>query len=318
MTNKTIYNNKANKYNSPPQKIRIKFITDNKKAQQHKRYYCQPSSGKNILYSFYNLKKTEDEEKNKDINQKNLNINNLIGFNLRQFLSKYKFNDYELNNLDYSEAIIIDKRSCWDYYLSLIKTKHPITFGFCPIKDYNTFPIKSCICFLSLGIYYTSNFVFFNEETIHDIYVEEGRYDIIYFIPNIGISFAVSHFFTIIIKYIFLSERIIKDFKMIRKYSVARDLYYDIPNIFVKKYVIFFIFGITLDIAFWFFLSNFGAVYQNTQKILFQNTLISVGISFIYPFFINILPCIFRICSLSDKEKKSRCKYIFSQFLQLL
>ena len=220
--------------------------------------------------------------------------------------------------MNYSEAILIDKRSCCDYYLSLIKTKHPLIFGFCPIKDYNTFPIKSCICFLSLGIYYTSNFVFFNEETIHDIYLEEGKYDILYFLPNIGISFAISHFFTIIIKYIFLSERIIQEFKMIRQYSEARDIYYGIPNNKIKKYIIFYIFGITLDIAFWFFLSNFGAVYQNTQKILFQNTLISVGISFIYPFFINILPCIFRICSLSDKEKKSRCKYNFSQFLQLL
>ena len=136
--------------------------------------------------------------------------------------------------------------------------------------------------------------------------------------PNIGISFAVSHFFTIIIKYIFLSERNIKEFKMTRKFREACDIYYNISNVFVKKYVFFFLFGITLDITFWFFLSNFGAIYQNTQKILFQNTLISFAVSFIYPFFINILPCIFRICSLSDKERKSICIYNFSKFLQLL
>ena len=220
--------------------------------------------------------------------------------------------------MDYSEAILIDKRSFCAYYKSLLKTKHPLIFGFCPINDYNTLPIRSCIIFLSFGIYYITNFIFFDEDTIHDLYEKGGKYKILYFIPNIGISFAASHFFTIIIKYIFLSERNIKEFKMIRKYSIARDMYYDIPNIFVKKYIFFFLFGIILDVAFWFFLSTFGAVYQNTQMILFKNTMLSLGISFIYPLFINILPCIFRLCSLSNKEKKSKCKYNFSKCLQLL
>ena len=105
---------------------------------------------------------------------------------------------------------------------------------------------------------------------------------------------------------------------MIRKYNEARDIYYNISNTFVKRYVLFFLLGITLDVSFWFFISNFGAVFQNTQIILFKNTLISLGISFIYPFFINIFPCIFRIWALSNKEKQSRCKYNFSKFLQLL
>ena len=237
---------------------------------------------------------------------------------LINFLSKYKFNDYELNNLDYSEAILIDKRAFCKYYKSLLKTKHPFIFGFCPIKDNNTLPIRSCIFFLSLGIYYTTNFVFFNEETIHDIYIEEGKYDILYFIPNIGISFAVSHFFTIIIKYIFLSEKIIKKFKLIRKYSKARDMYYNLSSTIARKYVCFFILIIILNNIFWFFVSIFGAVFKNSQIVLLKNTLISFGFSFIYPFLINLLPCIFRFKSLSNKKKDSKCIYNLSRFLQLL
>ena len=57
----------------------------------------------------------------------------------------YNFNDYELNNLSYSDAIKYDHRTCFQYYICLIKMKQPIIFGFCPFKDYNTIIIKSCI-----------------------------------------------------------------------------------------------------------------------------------------------------------------------------
>ena len=67
-------------------------------------------------------------------------------------------------------------------------------------------------------------------------------------------------------------------------------------------------------IFFWMLLSSFGAVYQNTQFIVFENTLISFGISFIYPFFYNIFPCFFRMCGLNSK---SECLYNFSKALQI-
>ena len=76
--------------------------------------------------------------------------------------------------------------------------------------------------------------------------------------------------------------------------------------------------GLIFLVVFWLFLSAFGAVYQNTQIILAENTIFSFAISFIYPFFINIIPCIFRIYSLSDKKKNSTFLYKLSKFLQLL
>ena len=58
---------------------------------------------------------------------------------------KIEYNIFELNTMDYKEAIINDKRTCGEYYISLLKLKHPILFSFCPIKDYNTMIIKLCI-----------------------------------------------------------------------------------------------------------------------------------------------------------------------------
>jgi len=228
------------------------------------------------------------------------------------------FNDYELNSMDYKDAIKYDKRSFCEYYISLLKRKHPLLFGFCPFKDYNSIIIKSCIFFLSFGIYYTINFVFFNENMIHKIYEDGGKYNILYFLPIICISFAISHILTIIIKFLFLSERNLYEIKKQITYSMACNLQDKVERNLIIKYIIFFIMGIIFLSIFWLFLSSFGAVFQNTQIILVKNTLISFGISLVYPFFINIIPGIFRICSLADKKNNSICIYKISQFLQIM
>ena len=39
---------------------------------------------------------------------------------------KLVFNIFELNSFSYNEAIIHDKRTCCEYYISLLKIKHPL------------------------------------------------------------------------------------------------------------------------------------------------------------------------------------------------
>ena len=62
----------------------------------------------------------------------------------------------------------------------------------------------------------------------------------------------------------------------------------------------------------------FGAIYRNTQFHLLKDTLVSVGLSLLYPFGIYLIPGFFRIPSLSDPEKKKECLYKFSRILQIL
>ena len=50
---------------------------------------------------------------------------------------------------------------------------------------------------------------------------------------------------------------------------------------------------------------------------LLKDTLISIGLSLVFPFVIYLLPGIFRIPSLSIKNKKRECLYNFSKILQL-
>ena len=292
-----------------------------------KRYHRQPRSNLNILpgmqYKEIIIKTDDDKKNTKSINK--ISKSNTINI-IRKSKEKieknetmnYNFNDYELNVMKYEDALRYDKRTCSKYYFCLIKMKHPIFFGLCPFKDYNTIIIKSCIFFLSFAIYYAINFVFFSEDTIHKIYEDGGKYDIIYFIPQISISFAISHIITVLIKFIFLSERNLASINIQNTGNKAYDVAEKEKRSLVIKYTFFFILGIIFLGVFWLFLSAFGAVYQNTQIIVFENTLISFAISLVYPFFINIITCIFRICSLSSKNQGLGFFYFISKFFQLI
>ena len=61
----------------------------------------------------------------------NNNIENKIPINIKLI----KFNNFELNTLEYQTAINYDKRTFFEYYIALIRIKHPLFFAFCPIKD---------------------------------------------------------------------------------------------------------------------------------------------------------------------------------------
>ena len=75
-------------------------------------------------------------------------------------------------------------------------------------------------------------------------------------------------------------------------------------------------------LIFWYYLSMFCAIYNNTQIHLIKDTLISFELSLLYPLGIYLLPGIFRISALSNrnkKNKKNKAKkflFNFSKFLQ--
>ena len=228
------------------------------------------------------------------------------------------FNDYELNFLTYKEALKFDKRKLNQFYISLIKAKHPLIFSFVPVKDYNLMIIKLCLFCLSFSIFYVVNSLFFDESTIHDIYENNGVYNFIYFLPEILCSFFISYIISILIKYFFLSERNIIIIKKEQNVNIAKKLVSKIKRDIIIKYIIFFATGNILLLIFWYYLSSFGAVYQNTQIILIKNTLFSFLLSLIYPFIISIVPAILRKIALSDRKKKKEFIFRISLFLQYI
>ena len=227
-------------------------------------------------------------------------------------------NTAELNNLEYEKAILLDKRTYLQYYFSLLKKKHLILFTFLPTNDYNVMSLKISLFLVSFSLYLNINAFFFNDDTMHKIYEESGVFNFLAQIPQILYSSIISSFINMILKALSLSEKDIlkiKDEKgMISTVKKSKK----IEKCIRIKFVFFFLISLILMSFFWYFISCFCAVYNNTQSILFKDTLISFAISMIYPIGINLIPGIFRIPSLRAKKKDKQCMYSFSKIIALI
>ena len=213
---------------------------------------------------------------------------NLISRNTKNVNKKLLFNDYELNTMNYKDALKLDKRTFKKYYISLIKTKHPIFFSFCPIKDYNSKIIKIDLFFLSFSIYYFINYFFFDEKVIHNIYKGKGLYNFIKLIPFILYSFIISNILIIFIKFFSLSERDICKIKNIST-NKSNEIIDKVKRCIIIKYICFYMLCLLFLFLFWYILSSFGAVYQHTQVYLIKNALISFSFSLVFPFIFNLI-----------------------------
>ena len=260
----------------------------------------------------------ENPDKN---NNNNKLISKLIPKSLKKKLKKIrryeemmKLKDSEINNLEYKEALKLDQRTFCQYYFSLIKTKHLIAFTFFPIKDYNSRFIKISMFIFSFSIYFTVNALFFSDSTMHQIYEDSGDFNFIYQIPQILYSSLISGFLDAIIRALALMEKnvlIIKHEKNKNKLEGLAKIM--LRNIFYKS-IFFYLISFIILLICWYYLSCFCCIYKNTQLHLIKDTLISFSLSLIYPFGIYLIPGIFRLSSIKNKDRETM--YKFSKFIQ--
>ena len=234
----------------------------------------------------------------------------------RQQIIDIIYTDYELNFLSYKEALGADKRKFKQYYISLIRAKHPIIFSFIPNKDYNSMIIKVDLFLIGFGLIYAMNALFFNESAIHQIYQDKGAYNFGYFLPKSLLSFLIAHIFITGLKFIFLSERNILGLKRQSTTNKAADQVDNVKRCLIIKYIVFYIAGVLFLVLFWYYLSSFGAVYQNSQTFLIINAFLSSFFSLIYPFFINLIPSIIRTYSLNNNNRE--CLYKANKYIQII
>ena len=324
--------NKKKKKNGPPKKRR-----ENKKVKKQdllnstdkvvNTHSLSPSNkkrdnNKNININIFPI---SDMSKNKtkfilipNEGQKsldNININNKNDSNL---INYENLNDEELNSLEYPIAVIIDKRSYFQYYWSLLKKKQLILFTILPANDYNLYTLKISLFLLSFSLYLTINGFFFSDSTMHNITKNNGKVKIIEQIAQILLSSIISVIINMILKMLSLSEKNILKIKKEENLVKAKNEAKKIKKCIIAKFVTFFIISFLFLVFFWYFISCFCAVYINTQFILFKDTIISFGLSMIYPFGLNLLPGIFRIPALRDKNQNSKCLYKMSGFIALI
>ena len=227
-------------------------------------------------------------------------------------------NDYELNSLQYKEALEKDKRSYCEYYLSVLKTNHLFIFTFIRKNDYNSKIIKIFLFFFCIILFYVVNAIFFSDSKIHQIFEDGGNFNIIYQIPQIIYSSLITTIVNIIIKALSLSERNILEIKQEKNIINLPKKSDEIIKKLYLKFKLFFIISFLFLLFFWYYISCFCAVYKNTQLHLIKDTLISLGLSLIYPFFIYLLPGILRIQALRASKKNNEGIYNISKIIQMI
>ena len=153
---------------------------------------------------------------------------------------------------------------------------------------------------------------------MHKIYEEEGNFNFLYQLPQIIYSTLISLALNTLIQMLALSEDNILEFKKNKSTKNLNKRLDKLNNLLRIKFILYFIICIILLIFFWYYLSMFCAIYRNTQSHLIKDSLISFGLSTIYPFGIYLLPGIFRIYALSDTKNKRNYIYRISLLLQML
>ena len=224
--------------------------------------------------------------------------------------------DFELNSLDYEEAFKLDHRNYFQYYFSLLKNSHPIIFSFGCENDYNSKIIKIFLFFFSLCLDLAVNALFFNDDTMHKIYEDKGKFNFLYQIPQILYSTLISRFIDSIIRnFALIKDNVVE----LKKEKDKKDLaikYKKFLRILKIKFILFFILAFIFIILLAYYITCFCGIYVNTQMHLIKDSLISLIISLLIPFGFCLIPAIFRISSLRVENPTRKVLYKLSIIIE--
>ena len=251
---------------------------------------------RNRTYSEKKVKKTNETNlfKNNKTKKTQINTDTII------------FNEFEMNIFNYEKAKKYDKRNCLKYYWSILKSNHLILFIILPIEDYNLQTIKISLLLISFSLYFTTHGFFFDDNSMHKLYLELGEYKFINQLPKIVYSSLISSLVNFLLKSISLSGKNILLLKRQPDKELALIKSAQVEKCEKIKLFLFYLIGFIFLIFFWYFLGCFCAVYINTQIILLQDTIISFITSLIYPFGYYLIPAILRIRALKSDKKMNR------------
>ena len=229
-----------------------------------------------------------------------------------------QLDNFELNNLEYEEASELDKRSFCKTYLSVLMREHLILFTFFSCNDYNIFYIKIERFFISVCTDMSMNGLFFIHESMHRKYAENEDFTFIQKLPQLLFTLIVSHAIEVLLCFFSMTDTAFYEIKSLPKTKENQEKIVNIIQCVKNKLIGFYIFTILLFLFYWYFISAFCAVYQNTQIIFLRDSAISFLISCIDPFIIYAFTCLLRMISLSTLcKKKLGCVYKLSDIIPI-
>jgi len=149
-------------------------------------------------------------------------------------------------------------------------------------------------------------------------YEDKGKFNFLYQIPQILYSTIISKFIDSFIRNFALTQDNIVKLKLEkekeRKY--LKQKHKKLLQVLKCKFILFFISTFIVLIFLWYYITCFCGIYINTQIHLIKDSVISLITSLLIPFWIFIIPGIFRIAALRAEKPNRKFLYNFSSFLE--
>ena len=274
----------------------------------------------NIVYNNFGIPSLNFKKNYNDKDKNNILVNTNFKLNESQrthnpFMDnkskeeKTKLDNFELNELEYYEAIELDKRKFYQIYWAILMREHIILFTFFSRNDYNIVYIKFARFIFLVCTDMALNVFFFSDDSMHKIYLNYGKYNFIQQIPQIIYSTAVSQLLEVFLCYLSLTDKHIYQIKNLNLKGNSSAIF-KVLRCIKLKLIGFYVFTFILFVFFWYFISAFCSVYHNTQIIFIKDSVSSFLTGLIYPFILYLFPSVLRILSLKDNEKK-RLKWMY-------
>ena len=200
----------------------------------------------------------------------------------RELKDKKFFDDYELNHLDYFDALESDKRNYCQIYCSLLKRNQIIMHTFISCNDYNLLNVKFPKFIFIIASIMAMNAFLFADKSFHKLFISGVHYFFKYQILQIAISVAINYIVDIILCFLTMSDKFIYEIKSFDKKGFNGNKIFNILKCIKIKILIFYITTFVIIIFYWYFISAFCAVYPNTQKIYLIDCLLSFLIFLVF------------------------------------
>ena len=271
-----------------------------KKYSANKSYLSKGNKSSNSK-ALINIETTGNK---KEENIKDLNEQDLIR------LSK---TDEDLQEMDYEQAIIQDKRSYLRMYWAFLVDTQIILGTFCTENYLNLMVIKLSFFVCTFQISFFLNAFFYVDEYISDAYHNDGALDFISGLPKAIYSLIATVITTNLLK--MLSNSKSELMKLIRE-KRKNNNYISLINIKLeklkKKLIVYFIFVFLLGLFFLYYVSSFCAVYRYSQKYWFIGCLESFGMDSLVAIIVCIFLSFFRYIAIKNHLK---CFYVLANII---
>ena len=225
---------------------------------------------------------------------------------------KETLSNYELNNLEYAEALELDKRNFLKIYWYLLKREHIALFTFINWNDFNLFCIKLSKLFLAICSDMAFNVFFFSDESMHKTYETGGEHDWLGHLAQIVIATIISQILQVFVNFLTMTDIHYYELKALkRENKINSKEAVSVIKCIKIKIIAYIISTFLIFLFFWYASSAFCAVYPNTQRIFIVDSYSSSLMGLLYPFILYLFPTALRVISLKAKKTKN-LKIIYS------